>query len=431
MSTDRKRTGIAVAAAHAKGAATSRESTNAKPPSSTQLVIDIAGEKPMNSTADDPFEKMTRMIQAQFLTTNNNITSISESVSGLNERVSSNSSHLEELKKTVVNNAERNKTELSSLYGVIAEKDKARQDAIEELKGAVKSLTNKSTISETVTRTIQAEVAKEVDRKRAISGASSLRPSYAQAAGPTPMAGTLPEMKTDRENKYWIARRSLRLWPIEGSSSSEVMQGFGNFIADCLLIPTGTVIEADIEYVRKMRNGGKFSRIKDELLVVFKSVEVRDTVASYARNLADKIDANGHPTAGVRLEIPESLHGVHQDLKKYGAVLRQQHGAGFKRSIKFDDTSLSFYMNILLPNTSDWMRVDWELAREERLGRQKLEAISTRQRLLSSISSTDETSGTTSPAPPMSPPASASRSPPTSATLLKHNRHRPRWGENV
>ena len=53
---------------------------------------------------------------------------------------------------------------------------------------------------------------------------------------------------------------------------------------------------------------GKRSKIKDEALVVFSSIKVRDMVGSYTSNLANW--KNAVPPINFRLEFPDHLAGV-------------------------------------------------------------------------------------------------------------------------
>ena len=110
-------------------------------------------------------------------------------------------------------------------------------------------------------------------------------------------------------------------------------------------------------------NAGKRSKIKDEVLVVFSSVRVRNMVASYTSNLAEW--KGSVPPINFRMEFPDHLAGVFKTLDSYGHVLKGKLGKTTRRNIKFDDTKKTLYMDICPHNEKEWLRVDYELAREE------------------------------------------------------------------
>ena len=103
----------------------------------------------------------------------------------------------------------------------------------------------------------------------------------------------------NNEAKYLWARRCLRVWPVRGSDSSALWESAGNFIHDILKVPVDDIGESDIESVRKIRDVRK--TISDEALIAFHSPQLRDLVARHAVNLAEARDADGRPTAGLRI----------------------------------------------------------------------------------------------------------------------------------
>ena len=379
-----KKKAVSIAAATAAAAAASRNT---------------AAATSNSASTNDPFEKMQLFMETQFKVTNNNISSISESVATLNERCEQNSSELKEIRKT----AEKNSSELAALYGVVGEKDSKRREEIKHLQEAVARIERggrNGKIVEEVQRRVREEVANSIGTSK----------SYAEAAA----SGKRVAHRTmTREADFMRARRSIRIWPVEeGKLEDEAM----DYIREKLKVPTGSVGMSDVEEIRRVPTSGRFSGIKDEVLITFGSVSVRDLVASHARNLGQWIDNNGKPTAGIRLEIPDHLVGVHKDLKSYGAHLRQQHGEGLKRQIKFDDSANSFYMDVRLPNNNEWLRVSGEMAREERSAIERTQAARTRIRLSSNTSSNGN--GVDSPSEMDTTPGSPVI--PQSATLIKH-----------
>ena len=109
----------------------------------------------------------------------------------------------------------------------------------------------------------------------------------------------------------------------------------------------GDVTENDIETIRQLKNPSK-SRICDEVLVIFKGVAVRHTIARSAPNLTKADPING-TKPGIRLEIPRSLLPTFKLLERHGYQLRSCHGPELKRHIKFDDSIMDLFLDVRLP----------------------------------------------------------------------------------
>ena len=110
-------------------------------------------------------------------------------------------------------------------------------------------------------------------------------------------------------------------------------------------MPTGDVTNEDIEHVRRMCLRRDKQNV-GEVIVLFSSIEVRDRVASYARNLAEFIDGQGKPTAGIRIDVPDHLSGVHRTLLQYGHAMWSKHrrDPNLKRNLRFDDVERPFVL---------------------------------------------------------------------------------------
>ena len=362
----------------------------------------------------DPFEKMQMFMENQFRNTNENITAISASVSSLNEKCSANTQKLDEVQAT----SEKNKAELSALYNVIGEKDQQRRNEIFQLQEAVRR------ISESDQSKIEKEVQKQVEKE--------VTSSYARvAATPVQKGGSPTRGSVDREARYWTARRSLRLWPVPGKDKDELMDGLDHFLSEKMKIPSGVVFREDVEKVRKIPSGGRFSSVTDEVLIVFRTSMSRDTIASYSRNLGNWIDPSGKPTAGVQLDVPDHLNGVYKDLRIYGGLLRREHGQGLRRQVKFDDTKLTLYMDVKLPNSEEWLRVDRDLAIDARRENDKMSAAMTRRRLTSSTSSADGMETATETTTQERGGKRTETTIPESSTLTRFARPRPNWGKST
>ena len=175
--------------------------------------------------------------------------------------------------------------------------------------------------------------------------------------------GNLPAVQEQRatlSSDYLSARCSLRLWPIHGRSEEELRQGVGEFLHETLAMPENDLGQVDIELLDRVAVGRE-AVDRDEVLVKFYNKTKRDIVVSSSASLASRVDNDGRPTAGIRLEIPPELSGTFRLLSR----LRARHGAGTKRHIKFDDFNGSLYTNIKLPGDQTWTHVMPQMARED------------------------------------------------------------------
>ena len=101
------------------------------------------------------------------------------------------------------------------------------------------------------------------------------------------------------------------------------------------------------------------SKVKDEILVHFHTIEDRDLVYSHARNLAKHTGK-----AGIRLEIPQHLRPDFKLLESHGNTIRTMYGPAVKRSIRFDDSECSLVLNMRLTPDDPWVAVSVDQARE-------------------------------------------------------------------
>ena len=152
-----------------------------------------------------------------------------------------------------------------------------------------------------------------------------------------------------------------------GESEAELRENLRKFCTDKLRIPSDDIQDTDIEHVRRVRlRRGRES--VGEVVVLFNSMETRDHITSYARNLGQFVDGKGKPTAGIRFEIPDHLSGVHRTLLQYGHALWLKYGKSteFKRNVRFDDAEMTFCLDVKIPSKTDWMTVSYERARREK-----------------------------------------------------------------
>ena len=307
----------------------------------------------------------------------------------------------------------------------IGEKDLARREDVRRLENAISSLKERNgPEASDLSAVVRAEVEKELGQ---------IRPPQASSFG---APDDRLRSEEEKERKYWRCRRSIKLWPISGNCSEELWRGCEAFLDEKMKYPVRNLSDADFEEISRCPPGNPLSRVKDEVLVVLANVGIRDSIAAHAKNLRNCIDADGRPTAGQRIDIPDHLTGAHKELDQYGKQLRKIHGPGLKRNIKFDDASSSLIMDVKLPDEEEWIRVDRTLAKEERLSSEKTRAKITRERLTSSTSSTGETDVVSmqAEAPSIASETSVSgaNSIPVSATLRKFGARAPAlWGNRV
>lgn len=88
----------------------------------------------------------------------------------------------------------------------------------------------------------------------------------------------------------------------------------------------------------------------------------KEGLVSKSPKLTARTDANGRPTAGLHLVIPEELLGQFRILSRFGTRLRARHGLGTRRHIKFEDMDQSLFMNIKLPGDESWSKVTIDTA---------------------------------------------------------------------
>ena len=182
---------------------------------------------------------------------------------------------------------------------------------------------------------------------------------------PLPGRSNLGEMSAappvvERDDDFFIARRSLRLWPIRGKTEDELWHSAGVFLGTTLGLE-GKIDGKAIQSVKRVAIPSG-PGVTDEALVVFSETVTRDQVMGSAARLAPFMDQNGRATAGMRMEVPPRLQQGFRILFKYGQQLRARHGAGTRRHVKFCDLERSLYLNIKLPGDESWSRVSLGVA---------------------------------------------------------------------
>ena len=178
------------------------------------------------------------------------------------------------------------------------------------------------------------------------------------------VTGTPTEQRATLSPSYQAARRSIRLWPIQGDTEDAIWQGVGDFLHETLAMGEDEIGQEDIESIARPV-GGRDLVDRREVIVKFYDKQKRDRVVLSSPSLASKIDREGRPTAGIRLEVPRELDDTFRLLHRFGTRLRARHGVGTKRHIKFDDFSGSLFANIKLPGDTAWTKITPAMARED------------------------------------------------------------------
>ena len=321
-----------------------------------------------NSVEVDPFTKMQAFIEEHFKKTNDNIAQINSTVQKMNEKVGINTRNLGRLRAVVEANAQTHETEVAKIKESVMKIETSTKTDVQQLRSVVDEMRKK------------------------LSGARGGRDGSVAAEAEV---GALDA----REAEFMRARRSIRMWPVVEKEGLDIWGAAANFVHDCLKVPRTDIGKDDVEFISKtvprkrrgrVANRTDGSRVVDEIIVRFKTIEARDMVMSHAYNLAPFVDDGGKPTAGVRMEIPAHLSGEFQDFQTYGKMLSDKYGKGFKRHVKFDNKERHLFMEIKLPDSEEWLLVDRSMAVENRRLVLDRSVAKTKKRLASQADLDDE-----------------------------------------
>ena len=356
-------------------------STGALESENAEMEVESDKDEDQDHQEYDPFARMQSFMADRFNTmdeqfrgTNENIKKVNNSLGKLSDKVGVNARNLARLKTTVEQNSDNTDLEVQKLHGIIERNEASRKSEIDDIKSAIRSLKERP---ESGLEQIE-ELRRRIDT--------------AQPRGTDDSTST-ERRESAEETEYWIARNSLRLWPVDDRDGSELLEAAIRFIHDKLRVPHSSFEKGEIEGVlrpaqreRNARSERNPAPVNLEAIVQFKSTAVRDYIMSHVTNLAPFVDDSGKPTAGVRLEIPVKLGRQFQDFLRYGRALHKRHGTGLKRHIKFDHTERKLFMEVRLPNSDEWLFVDHQLAIEDKREWKSRSIVKTRNRLASSIS---------------------------------------------
>lgn len=146
-----------------------------------------------------------------------------------------------------------------------------------------------------------------------------------------------------KEDQYWAARQSVRLWPVQGPDLSEAVR---TFMEERLLVDPDRVTSYAIT-VRKTQ-GRPREGVEHEVTVFFHNIADRDEVKAAARNL------NPGEKCGVNIEVPHHLRGNYRVLQDLAFRLKKK--GSLRRNIRFNDDALDLEMSFSL-NNGPWQTV--------------------------------------------------------------------------
>ena len=152
-------------------------------------------------------------------------------------------------------------------------------------------------------------------------------------------------------DKYWLARSSLRCWPVQGE---DLVAAAVLFIRSTLRCPESEIAAGDITVKSVPLRPG--ADAKSEVNVYFDSIMQRDRVKALARNLM------GNNQAGVQLKPPDHLRSHYQTLQSLAFHIKRKH-PGLRRSLKFTDHDMDLVMDFRLNEDSDWRTVCYDDAK--------------------------------------------------------------------
>ena len=131
----------------------------------------------------------------------------------------------------------------------------------------------------------------------------------APAPGPGPRATPRPRRprENDKTEKYWEARRSLKIWPVPAARGAA---GIKAFLCTKLNMDTDRVDELQFSF--KPLTSPREGDLANQMLVTFETIRERDEVKGLARNLASDKDS------GLQLDPPRPLAEPLLDLSSPG-----------------------------------------------------------------------------------------------------------------
>ena len=215
---------------------------------------------------------------------------------------------------------------------------------------------NKLSSEETIRRIVRSVMD---ERRPSSSSDFSLEEcSSAGSGNATFRAGATSRAQEEgRVNQYNLARRSIRVWPIRGSSQSEMLDSVSDFLCGALLMSKQDVQclrISDLRRIPPLRN----SNVHNEVAFSVATPDDRDEIMRKGSFLAAYVDSNRRPTAGLRMDVPPFLESTFKLLYGVGIELRRTHGNGTRKYVKFDDENLDLFLEVRLDGRGSWLKID-------------------------------------------------------------------------
>ena len=149
---------------------------------------------------------------------------------------------------------------------------------------------------------------------------------------------------SDNERSFLRSRKSVRMWPVTMQMPGGLEGAVKEFLERNLSMPKNVIDGLTIEK-NERQSQARRSKIQDEVLIMLETSQQRDTIQSYASNLAAV-----QGKAGIRLDVPNFLRGVFRMFVEHAAALHSQYGT-VKRAVRFDDMKGSLFMDVKLEDT--------------------------------------------------------------------------------
>ena len=156
---------------------------------------------------------------------------------------------------------------------------------------------------------------------------------------------------TNSNDRYWLARRQLRIWPVLPTADLE--SGVKAFLRDKLEM---TALRIDhLRFTVSPLTARQDSPAQNQVLVTFTSLRDRDEVRSKASNLR-----GGDRTVGCQLEPPDHLRGHYKAFQNLAFCMKKKNPE-LKRNIKFDDGDKTLVMDVKIDGS--WRTVHYAVAK--------------------------------------------------------------------
>ena len=231
-----------------------------------------------------------------------------------------------------------------------AEADLTRMGS--ELAAARQQLEAVKLAAEEREKTLPALIESIVAKKSGPLPLSDARPGRRHRPLQLEAAATPPTIRSTNDESYWRARRTLRLWPVEGEDLDVAVVAF---LEEKLRCPPGRTTGEDFEAKRLYSPPDLVAQ--NQVLVTFATVGLRDEVKMMARNLRGQ-----DRKTGVQIEPPDHLRGQYQVFQRLAFQLKRKNGA-LRRNIKFFDPDNCLTMDVKVSPEADWKCVSYEHAK--------------------------------------------------------------------